>query len=163
MTGVGFLDHMLTLLAHHGGFDLEVRPPDDTEVDFHHTVEDVGIALGQALAKALGDKAGVERYGWTMLPMDEALAQVALDLGGRPYLVYNVAFPADKVGDFDSQLVEEFLRALSTNASMNLHVTVPYGRNVHHMSEAVFKGLARALRMAVQVSGKGVPSTKGSL
>jgi imidazoleglycerol-phosphate dehydratase len=162
-TGVGFFDHMLTLFSRHSKIDLDVKATGDTHVDFHHTVEDVGIALGQALKDALGDKAGIERYGWAMLPMDEAIARVALDLSGRPYLVFNASFPADKVGDFDSSLVEEFFRAIVTNAALTLHIEVPYGRNTHHMAEAVFKGFARALRTAVRVTGKGIPSTKGTL
>jgi len=162
-TGVGFFDHMLTLLSRHSKIDLEVKASGDTHVDFHHTVEDVGIALGQALKEALGDKAGIERYGWTMLPMDEAVARVALDLSGRPYLVFNASFPAEKVGDFDSSLVEEFFRAIVTNAALTLHIEVPYGRNTHHMAEAIFKGFARSLKTAVKVTGKDIPSTKGTL
>jgi len=163
MTGVGFFDHMLTLLGRHSGVNIEVKASGDTHVDFHHTVEDVGIALGQAIKEALGDKEGIERYGSVAVPMDEALARVAVDLGGRPYLVFNAEFPAEKVGDFDSGLVEEFMQALANNAGMNLHIEVPYGRNAHHVSEAVFKGLARALKTAVRVTGTDIPSTKGTL
>jgi len=163
MTGIGFFDHMLTLFSRHSGFDLEVKASGDTHVDFHHTVEDVGIALGQALKEAVGDKKGIERYGSVSLPMDEALARVAVDLGGRPFLVFNAEFPAEKVGDFDSGLIEEFMQAVANNALMNLHVEVPYGRNAHHVSEAIFKGLARALRAAVRVTGTDIPSTKGRL
>lgn len=163
MTGVGFFDHMLTLLGRHSGVDIEVKASGDTHVDFHHTVEDVGIALGQAIKEALGDKKGIERYGSVAVPMDEALARVAVDLGGRPYLVFNAAFPAEKVGDFDSGLVEEFMQALANNVGMNLHIEVPYGRNAHHVSEAIFKGLARALKTAVKVTGTDIPSTKGTL
>lgn len=162
-SGIGFLDHMLTLLARHSKLDLEVKAAGDTQVDYHHTVEDVGIALGQALKEALGDKAGIERYGWAMVPMDESLARVALDLGGRAYLVFNVQFPAEKAGDFDMALIEEFMQALANNAGMNLHVEVPYGRNAHHISESVFKALAKSLAQAVRVTGKDVPSTKGTL
>jgi len=163
MTGIGFFDHMLTLFSRHSGIDLEVKASGDTHVDFHHTVEDVGIALGQALKEAIGDKKGIERYGSVSVPMDEALARVAVDLGGRPFLVFNAEFPAEKVGDFDSGLVEEFMQAVANNALMNLHVEVPYGRNAHHVSEAIFKGLARALKAAVKVTGTDIPSTKGRL
>ncbi|MCD6405961.1 MAG: imidazoleglycerol-phosphate dehydratase HisB [Planctomycetes bacterium] len=163
MTSIGFFDHMLTLLARHSGFDLDVKASGDTHVDYHHTVEDVGIVLGQVLRDALGDKAGIERYGSAALPMDETLARVAIDLGGRPYLVFNVEFPSEKVGDFDTGLVEEFMRAVATNAMMNLHIEVPHGANAHHISEAVFKGLARALRQAVKITGTEIPSTKGQL
>lgn len=163
MTGVGFFDHMLTLLARHSGVDIDVKASGDTHVDFHHTVEDVGIALGQAIKEAVGDKKGIERYASVAIPMDQALARVALDLGGRPYLVFNAEFPAEKVGDFDSDLVEEFMQALANNAGMNLHIEVPYGRNVHHVSEAIFKGLARALKSALKVTGDDIPSTKGTL
>jgi imidazoleglycerol-phosphate dehydratase len=162
-TGIGFFDHMLTLFSHHSGIDLDVKAAGDTQVDFHHTVEDVGIALGQALKDALGDKVGIERYGWAMLPMDETIARVALDLSGRPYLVFTATFPAEKVGDFDSALVEEFFRAVVTNLALNLHVEVPYGRNSHHIAEAIFKGFARALKVAVKVTGTELPSTKGKL
>jgi imidazoleglycerol-phosphate dehydratase len=162
-TGIGFLDHMLTLFARHSGIDLEVKAAGDTEVDYHHTVEDTGIALGQALKDALGDKAGIERYGWSMVPMDETLARAALDLSGRAYLVFKVKFPTEKAGDFDMGLIEEFMQALVNNAAINLHVEVPYGRNAHHISEAVFKALARALRQAIRITGTDVPSTKGTL
>jgi len=163
LTGIGFFDHMLTLFARHSGVDLDVKASGDTQVDFHHTVEDVGIALGQALREALGDKAGIERYGWAMVPMDESLARVALDLSGRAYLVFKADFPSEKTGEFDVSLVEEFMQAVVNNAAMNLHVEVPYGRNAHHISEAVFKALARALRHAIRVTGTDVPSTKGTL
>jgi len=163
LTGVGFLDHMLTLLSRHSGIDLEVKAAGDTQVDYHHTVEDVGIAVGQALKDALGDKSGLERYGWATVPMDESLARVAVDLGGRAYLVFKVEFPTEKAGDFDMGLIEEFMQALANNAALNLHIEVPYGRNAHHISEAVFKALARALRQAIRISGGGVPSTKGTL
>ena len=163
LTGIGFLDHMLTLLARHSGMNLDVKASGDTQVDYHHTVEDTGIALGQAMKEALGDKAGVERYGWAMVPMDDSLARVSLDLGGRGYLVFRADFPADKSGDFDVALVEEFMQALASNAGVNLHVEVPYGRNVHHISEAIFKALARALKGAIKVTGTDIPSTKGTL
>lgn len=164
-TGIGFLDHMLDLLGGHAGFDLEVRAKGDTHVDAHHTVEDVGICLGKALAAALGDKRGVRRFGHASVPMDEALAEVSLDLSGRPFLVFNAAFPTEKTGAFDAQLVEEFLRALAVNAALTLHVRVPYGRDTHHIAEAIFKALARALRQAVSLDPReaGVPSTKGTL
>jgi imidazoleglycerol-phosphate dehydratase len=164
-TGVGFLDHMLDLLARHGLLDLTIKATGDTHVDAHHTVEDVGICLGQALKEALGDRKGIRRFGDCAVPMEDALAQVALDLGGRGALVFNVAFPSEKTGDFDVGLVEEFFRALAANAGMNLHVNVPYGRNSHHVAEAVFKAFARALEQAMQLDPriKGVPSTKGIL
>ena len=164
-TGVGFLDHMLTLLAKHGAVDLTIRAAGDLEVDQHHTVEDVGICLGQALKQALGDKAGIRRYGHFTLPMEETLATVAIDLGGRFALVFRADFPAVKIGDFDSELVEDFWQAFAANALANLHVLVHYGRNSHHISEAIFKASARALRMAVEADPRmrGVPSTKGTL
>ena len=162
-TGIGFFDHMLTLFSRHSGIDLDVQASGDTHVDYHHTVEDVGICLGLALKEAVGDKKGIERYGSAAVPMDEALARVALDLGGRPFLVCNVTFPTEKVGDFDISLVEEFLQALVNNAAMNLHIDAPYGKNTHHISEAVFKGVARALKTAVRITGTEIPSTKGKL
>jgi imidazoleglycerol-phosphate dehydratase len=164
-TGVGFLDHMLTLLAKHAAVDLTVRAKGDLEVDQHHTVEDTGICLGQALKQAIGDKAGIRRYGHFTLPMDETLATVALDLGGRFALAITADFPSAKIGDFDTELVEEFWRAFAANALCNLHILVHYGRNSHHISEAIFKGTARALRMATEPDPRmtGVPSTKGSL
>jgi imidazoleglycerol-phosphate dehydratase len=164
-TGVGFLDHMLTLFAKHAVIDLTVRAAGDLEVDQHHTVEDTGICLGQALKQAMGDKSGIRRYGHFTLPMDESLATVALDLSGRFALVFRAEFPSAKIGDFDSELVEEFWRAFATNALCNLHILVHYGRNSHHMCEAIFKAAARALRMAAEADPRvsGVPSTKGSL
>ena len=164
-TGIGFFDHMLDLWARHGLVDLSVRAKGDLEVDAHHTVEDVGIALGQALTQALGDKKGITRVASAVVPMDESLAQVALDLSGRPYLAFSATFTAERIGAFDSELVQDFLRALSVHAGMNLHVTVPYGDNAHHVCEAIFKALARALRaaMAIDPREKGVPSTKGVL
>jgi len=164
-TGIGFLDHMLDLLGKHAGLDLKVEAAGDTHVDAHHTVEDVGICLGKALAAALGDKRGIRRFGFASVPMDEALADVSLDISGRPFLVFAATFPTEKTGSFDAQLVEEFLRALAVNAGLTLHVRVPYGRDTHHIAEAVFKGLARALREAVSLDPRttGVPSTKGVL
>ncbi len=165
-TGVGFLDHMLSHLAKHSLCDLTVRAKGDLHVDDHHTVEDVAICLGQALAEALGDKAGICRYGAASVPMEEALANVSLDLSGRAAVVFNVRFSGDKIGSFDCQLIEEFLRRLASVAGMNLHVSVPYGSNDHHIAEAVFKALAQALRQAkaIDPARKGeVPSTKGSL
>ena len=165
-TGVGFFDHMLDLLSRHSLIDLDVKAEGDLQVDQHHTVEDVGIVLGQALEKALGDKRGIFRYGWSLVPMDESLAQVALDLSGRPAFVFNVIFSGPTIGDFQTELVEEFFKAVATTAKMNLHVAVPYGTNNHHIAEAIFKATARALRQAVAVDPRAstdVPSTKGSL
>jgi imidazoleglycerol-phosphate dehydratase len=164
-TGVGFLDHMLTLLAKHAVIDLTVQAQGDLEVDQHHTVEDVGICLGQALKQALGDKSGIYRYGCFTLPMEETLATVAIDLGGRYAMVFRADFPSAKIGDFDSELVEDFWQAMAANSLCNLHVLVHYGRNSHHISEAIFKAAARALRMAVETDPRttGVPSTKGTL
>lgn len=164
-TGVGFLDHMLTLFAKHAVMDLTVRAGGDLQVDQHHTVEDTGICLGQALKQAVGDKSGIRRYGHFTLPMDEALATVAVDLGGRFAIAFRVDFPAARIGDFDTELVEEFWRAFAANALCNLHVLVHYGRNSHHISEAIFKASARAVRMAVESDPRmtGVPSTKGTL
>jgi imidazoleglycerol-phosphate dehydratase len=164
-TGVGFFDHMLDLLGRHSLIDLEVVAEGDLQVDNHHTVEDVGIVLGQALEQALGDKRGIHRYGWAIVPMDESLAQVAVDLSGRPAFVFQVKFNGTAIGSFPAELVEEFWKAVATSARMNLHVTVPYGANNHHIAEAIFKATARALRMAVTIDPRndGVPSTKGSL
>jgi len=164
-TGIGFFDHMLELFAKHGLFDLEVEAQGDLQVDFHHTVEDTGIVLGQALTKALGDKAGIRRYGSAYVPMDEALVRVVLDLSGRPYLRYTAPEQVEAIGQFPFQLVEEFLRAVSVHGGMNLHVDVLEGRDAHHMAEGIFKALAKSLDFATQVDSrvKGVPSTKGSL
>lgn len=163
-TGIGFFDHMLDLLVKHAGFGLKLDVKGDLEIDGHHTVEDFGIVLGTALKEALGDKKGIERYGHMLLPMDEVLVMLALDLGGRPYLVYDVELPFETIGNFETELVEEFLRAFTTAAGMNLHVRLLDGRNTHHIIEGVFKALARALKMAVKVDEKGgIPSTKGIL
>ncbi len=164
-TGLGFLDHMLVLFAKHGLFDLELEAKGDLHVDEHHTVEDVGLALGQALREALGDKAGLVRYGWCLLPMDDALARIALDCSGRPYLAYDAPEDAGPIGNFPFQLLEEFLRAFSVQGGLNLHVALLDGRDSHHMAEAVFKGLARALDQATTIDPRvvGVPSTKGQL
>jgi len=164
-TGVGFLDHMLTLLAKHGLFDLEVQCQGDTQVDAHHTTEDIGICLGQAFRQALGDKRGIVRYGSLVLPMEETLVTVAVDLSGRNYVVFNAAMPTPKIGDFDSELVEDFWYAFASNALCNFHVLLHYGRNSHHIAEAIFKGAARALRIACSIDPRqsGVPSTKGTL
>ncbi|OQZ00022.1 MAG: imidazoleglycerol-phosphate dehydratase [Candidatus Brocadia sp. UTAMX2] len=164
-TDIGFLDHMLDILAKHSLFDLELKAVGDRIIDDHHTVEDVGICLGQGLKEALGDKKGIRRFSNASVPMQETLASIALDISGRPALVYHVTFPAGKIGNFDAELVKEFLEAFSTNAGINLHVNVPYGSNTHHIAEAIFKGLARALRDAVRIDErvKDVPSTKGIL
>ena len=164
-TGVRFFDHMLTLLAKHGALDLRVRANGDLHVDQHHTVEDVGICLGQTIRQALGDKKGIRRYGHFTLPMEETLVTTALDLSGRYYLVFQATFPSSKIGDFDSELVEDFWQAVAANMLANLHVLVHYGRNSHHISEAIFKGTARALRMAIEADARltDVPSTKGVL
>jgi imidazoleglycerol-phosphate dehydratase len=165
-TGVGFLDHMLDHLGKHSLSDLSVRASGDTHIDDHHTVEDVAICLGEALRQALGDKAGIYRYGEAKVPMDEALADVTLDLSGRAAVAWSVTFAGGKIGHFDTQLIEEFLRRLATVAGMNLHVSVPYGSNDHHIAEAIFKALARALRQAKAIDpdrAGEVPSTKGSL
>lgn len=164
-TGVGFFDHMLDLLARHGLFDLTIRATGDLHIDPHHTVEDVGIVLGQALLTAIGDKAGINRYGWALIPMDEALAQVAIDLSGRASLVFRADFTSPSIGSFPTELVQEFTGALAHNGKLNLHVQSCYGSNNHHIAEAIFKALARALRAAVAIDPRqtGVPSTKGSL
>jgi len=165
-TGVAFFDHMLTLFAKHGLMDLELTAKGDIEVDYHHTVEDTGILLGQALAKALGDKAGIRRYGFSYVPMDEALVRSVVDLSGRPFLAYNAPADVPAIGAaFAFQLVEEFLRAISVNAGMNLHVDVLAGRDAHHMAEGIFKSLARALDEATRIDPRvqGIPSTKGVL
>ena len=164
-TRIPFFDHMLTLFARHGLFDLEVAAVGDIEVDFHHTVEDTGIALGQAFAKALGDKKGVRRYGWAYLPMDETLARVVLDFSGRPFLEHRVPSGVGSINGFPFQLVEEFMRAFSVHAGCNLHTEILYGRDAHHMAEALFKGLSKAADQACQIDPRvtGIPSTKGVL
>jgi imidazoleglycerol-phosphate dehydratase len=164
-TGIPFFDHMLTLLSRHSLFDLKIDVRGDLEVDYHHSVEDTAIVLGKCLAEALGDKAGARRYGWALLPMDETLVQVAIDLSGRSYLHYQAPVNAASIGQFGFELVEEFLRAFSSNANLNLHVDILHGRNSHHMAEGIFKGLAKALDQSCQIDSrvKGVPSTKGTL
>ncbi|MEO7318290.1 MAG: imidazoleglycerol-phosphate dehydratase HisB [Chthoniobacteraceae bacterium] len=164
-TKIPFFDHMLTLFARHSLLNLDVQADGDIEVDFHHTVEDTGIALGQAFAKALGDKRGIRRYGSALLPMDETLARVVVDFSGRPYLEYRAPQNVSAIGAFAFQLVEEFMRAFSVHAGCNLHAEILYGRDAHHMAEALFKGLAKAVDQACQVDPRveGIPSTKGKL
>ena len=164
-TGVGFFDHMLDQLARHSVIDLEVRATGDLHIDDHHTVEDVGIALGRALVRALGDKTGIRRYGSCLLPMDEALVRAALDLSGRPFLVWKVDFPSPRIGTFDTELVREFFTAFAMNGGITLHVTKLDGANSHHIAEACFKAVAQALRTALEPDPRstGVPSTKGTL
>jgi len=164
-TSVPFLDHMLDLFARHGLFDLQVEAQGDIDIDFHHTVEDVGIVLGEALKRALGGKEGIRRYGQATVPMDETLASAAIDLSGRPYLCYGVSLPKVKIGDFDVELVREFFQAFANTGGLNLHVNLLYGENVHHMVEACFKAFARALDEATRIDDRisGVLSTKGKL
>lgn len=165
-TSIPFLDHMLSLMCRHGLFDAKLKAKGDIEIDYHHTVEDVGIVLGKAIKQALGDMKGISRYGQASVPMDEALASVSLDISGRPYLVYKVEFPKkSKLKDFDPDLIEDFLQAFVSNSSITLHINVLYGRNTHHIIEAIFKGLGRALRQAVTIDPriKGLPTTKGKL
>jgi imidazoleglycerol-phosphate dehydratase len=165
-TGIGFLDHMLTALARHALFDLTVHAQGDLHIDDHHTTEDIGIVLGQAFARAIGDKRGIRRYGQALVPMDEALIETAIDISGRPFLAWGVSFATSKIGEFDTELFEEFFRAFAMNALLTLHVTQKAGRNAHHVAEGCFKALARALRMAVEADPRTsgvVPSTKGSL
>ena len=164
-TGVGFLDHMLDLLARHGRLGLTVKAEGDLETGAHHTVEDVGIVLGQALDEALGNRAGIRRYGSALVPMDESLAECAIDISGRPLCVFEAELPPTSIAGFDSELAEEFFRAVANGAKLTLHVSVRYGSNVHHMIEACFKAFARALRVAVSLDPEetGVPSTKGTL
>jgi imidazoleglycerol-phosphate dehydratase len=165
-TGIGFLDHMLRAFTRHGLFDLTVHAKGDLHIDFHHTTEDIGIVLGRAVAQALGDKLGIARFGHALVPMDEALAEAAIDISGRPFLVWNVSFEHPKVGDMDTELFEEFFRALTSNAAITLHVTRQAGHNVHHIAEACFKAAARALRAAVAIDPRAadaIPSTKGAL
>jgi len=162
-TGVGFLDHMLTLLAKHGSFDLDVFAKGDLQVDGHHTIEDVGIVLGQALKKAAGDRVSTCRYGNAVMPMDESIAQVTLDYSGRPFLVFNCIMSEEKIGQFDTSMTEEFFRAVAFNSGMTLHINVDYGKNAHHMVEAIFKAFARALKQALTIDKdiEGVLSSKG--
>ncbi len=164
-TGVGFFDHMLDLLGRHSLIDLNLTAKGDLHIDAHHTVEDVGIVLGQAIEKSIGDKRGIYRYGHSIVPMDESLAQVAIDLSGRPAFVFKVEFRGPKFGEFDVELVEEFWKSVAVNAKMNFHVMVPYGTNNHHISEAIFKAAAKALRQAVSKDPRNdeIPSTKGSI
>lgn len=165
-TGVGFFDHMLDQLARHALIDMNVRCKGDLHIDDHHTVEDVGIAIGQALSQAVGNKKGIQRYGSCLLPMDDALVRAALDLSGRPFLVWNVDLPTPKIGTFDTELVREFFQALSTHGGITLHVDMLHGINSHHIAEAAFKAVARALRVALEVdlrTADAIPSTKGSL
>ena len=165
-TGVGFFDHMLDQLARHSLIDMKIRAQGDLHIDDHHTVEDVGIALGQALSQALGDKRGIRRYGACLLPMDDALVRTALDLSARPFLIWNVDLPTPKIGSFDCELVREFFQALSTHGGITLHIDMLHGINSHHIAEATFKSVARALREAVEVDprkAEDIPSTKGAL
>jgi imidazoleglycerol-phosphate dehydratase len=162
-TGIGFLDHMLTHLSKHGKVDMKLKAKGDLEVDMHHTVEDIGLCLGECLLKALGDKKGIKRYGHSSVPMEDALANVSIDLSGRPSCVYHAEYRTDKIGDFDVECVEEMLRSFSNTGKFNLHVNVPYGTNSHHISEAIFKSLGQSLAAAVSIVGGDIPSTKGVL
>lgn len=165
-TGIGFLDHMLDQVARHGLIDIEITTKGDLHIDMHHTVEDVGIALGQAFRKALGDAAGITRYAHVLLPMDEALSRCAVDVSGRPFLVFDVDFPTPKIGDFDTELVQEWFRAFSMHAGLTLHVSNEYGSNSHHIAESAFKALGRSLRAAITLDSREdgrIPSTKGQL
>ena len=162
-TGVGFFDHMLTHLSKHGRIDITIKARGDLEVDPHHTVEDVGIALGECLSQALADKKGIARYGNSSVPMEDAMAQAAVDLSGRPFCVYEVKYRTEKIGDFDIECIEEFLRSFSNTAKFNLHINVPYGTNSHHIAESIFKALGQALADAVKIVGDDIPSTKGIL
>jgi imidazoleglycerol-phosphate dehydratase len=165
-SGVGFLDHMLELLARHSLIDIKVRAKGDTHIDFHHVTEDIGIALGQAFAKALGNRKGIRRYADCLLPMDEALTRAAVDVSGRPYLIWKVAFSRPKIGEFDTELVREWFQAFAMNAGVTLHVETLYGDNCHHIAESCFKALARVLRGAIEIDPRQkdrIPSTKGSL
>ena len=164
-TGVGFFDHMLELLTRHAAIDLTVKADGDLHVDQHHTVEDIGICFGQAVKQALSNKAGIRRYGHFTLPMEETLITASLDMSGRYFLVFDADFPSAKIGEFDSELVEDFWQATAANALCNLHIVLHHGRNSHHISEAIFKGSAKALRMAIEIDERmtGIPSTKGTL
>jgi len=162
-TGLGFLDHMLSHLSKHSRIDLNISAKGDLNVDAHHTVEDIGICLGEALAKALGDKKGITRYGNSSVPMEDALANVSVDLSGRPTFIYNVEYRTAKIGDFDVECLEEMLKSFSAAGAFNLHINVPYGTNSHHIAEAIFKALGQALGAAVKITGSDIPSTKGVL
>ena len=162
-TSVPFLDHMLNLLSLHSGFALNVKATGDTDIDYHHIVEDIGILLGKAFYEAAGDKIGIRRYGYSILPMDEALLETAIDFGGRPFLVFNATFNSTKIGDFDIELVEEFFTAFTNNAKINLHINMRYGKNSHHIVEGIFKSLAKSLAMALEVVSNDLASTKGVL
>jgi imidazoleglycerol-phosphate dehydratase len=164
-TGIGFFSHMMELFAKHGLFDVEIRAEGDTEVDYHHTVEDIGLVLGQAVFEALGDKKGIRRYGFASVPMDEALSQTTIDLGGRPHLSFQCGIENEKVGEFDTELCREFFQAVAAEGKMNIHIDTAGGTNTHHIIESVFKSFARALRQAVSCDARetGIPSTKGTL
>jgi len=162
-TGIGFLDHMLNLFAFRAGATLHVKCDGDIHIDGHHTVEDVGIAIGQAISQALGNKNGINRYGAALIPMDESLARCVLDISGRPFLVFNADLPCQRLGDFETELTEEFFRAVAFNAGITLHLSVEYGKNTHHMIEAMFKAFGAAVKQAIQITGSGIPSTKGLL
>ncbi len=162
-TGVGFLDHMLTHVSKHGGMDLTLKAKGDLHIDAHHTVEDVGLVLGECLLQALGDKRGIARYGKGDVPMEDALANVTVDLSGRPHCVYNASYRTERIGDFDVECLEEFLRSMANTGKFNLHVNVPYGTNSHHIAEAIFKALGQALSQAIKIVRDDIPSTKGTL
>ena len=162
-TGVGFLDHMLTHVSKHGALDLNLKAKGDLHIDAHHTVEDVGLVLGECLLKALGDKRGIARYGKGDVPMEDALANVTVDLSGRPHCVYNATYRTERIGDFDVECLEELLRSVANTGKFNLHVNVPYGTNSHHIAEAIFKALGQALAQAVRIVRDDIPSTKGTL
>ena len=162
-TGVGFLDHMLELFARHSGFGIKIQAVGDTHIDYHHIAEDIGISLGRAFKEAAGDKSGINRYGFMVLPMDEALIETAVDFGGRAFFNWNVSFPTAKVGDFDTELIEEFWRAFCHNACCNFHVIMRSGNNSHHIAEGIFKSAARSFKEALKVTGTGIMSTKGVL
>jgi imidazoleglycerol-phosphate dehydratase len=162
-TGIGFFDHMLNLFAFRAGITLNVECVGDLEVDGHHTVEDIGISLGQAILIALSDKSGINRYGVASIPMDETLASCVIDISGRPFLVFNADLPAEQLGDFETELTEEFFRAVAFNAEMTLHLNILYGNNTHHMIEALFKAFGYAFRQAINITGEGIQSTKGNV
>jgi len=162
-TGVGFLDHMLELFSKHSGINIDIKAKGDTHVDYHHLTEDVGIVIGTLLNKALGDKKGIRRYGFFLLPMDEVLMESAVDLSGRSFLNYDLSFASKEIGDFDTELIEEFFRSFTFNGLFNLHIVLRYGTNSHHVAEAAFKSVARSLKVAIETVGESVPSTKGVL